>query len=279
MTEVETKSGSAERWGPLWGARPDDWALNEDQQTPSYEEALRRVGLERGQSVLDIGCGAGAFLRMVSERGASAAGMDASEALVELARKRVPEADIRVGEMEALPYEDDRFDLVTGFNSFFFANDIVAALREAGRVAKPGAPVVIQVWGPNERRDLEAMMAIAHPYLPPRPADAPPEPEYWRPGVLEDVATRAGLEPGEAFDLTWAYEYPDAETLGRALMAPAGIAKLVGPEREHEVREAIVEGLAGFRDPTGALPPGERVPLPDRASVERVLRRRAPVRP
>jgi hypothetical protein len=29
--------GSGSRWGPLWGARPADWALSEDQQTPSYE--------------------------------------------------------------------------------------------------------------------------------------------------------------------------------------------------------------------------------------------------
>ena len=63
----------------------------------------------------------------------------------------MPDADLRVGDMEALPYDDDTFDLVTGFNSFFFANDIVAAVREAGRVAKPGAPVVIQVWGAHER--------------------------------------------------------------------------------------------------------------------------------
>jgi SAM-dependent methyltransferase len=251
MTGVETKSGSAERWGPLWGARPDDWALSEDQQIPSYEEPLRRVGLEPGQLVLDIGCGAGAFLRLVADRGARPFGLDASEALIELARKRVPDADLRVGEMEALPYEDDIFDLVTGFTSFFFANDIVVALREAGRVAKPGAPVVIQVWGPHERRDLEAMMAIAHPYLPPRPSDAPPEPEYWKPGVLEDLASGAGLTPGEAFDLTWAYEYPDSDTLGRAMMAPAGIATLVGPEREPEVRAAIIEGLAPYRTPEG----------------------------
>jgi SAM-dependent methyltransferase len=251
MTEVGTKSGSAERWGPLWGARPDDWALSEGQQIPTYEAALARVDLERGQLVLDIGCGVGAFLRIVADRGARPFGLDASEALVDLARKRVPDADLRVGEMEALPYEDDSFDLVTGFNSFFFANDIGTALREAGRVAKPGAPVVIQVWGPHERRDLEAMMAIAHPYLPPRPADAPPEPEYWKPGVLEELATRAGLTPGEAFDVTWAYEYPDEETLGRALMAPAGIATLVGPEREEEVRAAIVEGLAPYRRPEG----------------------------
>jgi hypothetical protein len=141
--------------------------------------------------------------------------------------------------------------VVTGFNSFFFANDMVAALREAGRVAKPGAPVVIQVWGPYERRDLQAMMKIAHPFLPPRPPDAPPEPELWKPGVLEEMAIEAGLEPGEAFDVTWAYEYPDSETLGRALMAPAGIAVLVGPEREAEVRAAFVEGLTPFRSEQG----------------------------
>jgi SAM-dependent methyltransferase len=251
MTSAKAASGSAERWGPLWGARPDDWALSEDQQIPSYREALARVGLERGQLVLDIGCGVGAFLRLVAERGARPFGLDASEALIELARKRVPDADLRVGEMEALPYDDDAFDLVTGFTSFFFATDIVAALREAGRVARSGAPVVIQVWGPHARRDLEAMMAIAHPYLPPRPDDAPPEPEYWKPGALEDVATSAGLTPEQAFDLSWAYEYPDEETLGRAMMAPAGIAILVGPEREDEVRAAIVEGLAPYRTPDG----------------------------
>jgi SAM-dependent methyltransferase len=244
-------SGSAARWGPLWGARPDDWALSEEQQAPTYEAALECVGIEPGQRVLDIGCGVGVFLRLAADRGARPFGIDASEPLIELARTRLPHADLRVGEMEALPYDDDSFDLVTGFNAFFFANDIVAALREAGRVVKPGAPVVIQVWGPHERRDLEVMMAIAHPYLPPRPADAPPEPDYWQPGVLEELAARAGLTPGEAFDLTWAYEYPDADTLGRAMIAPAGIATLVGPEREQEVRAAIVEGLAPYRTPGG----------------------------
>ena len=252
MTEVRVKSGSAERWGSLWGARPDDWALSEDQQVPTYEEALRRVDLQAGQRVLDIGCGAGAFLRLVADRGVETFGLDASDALIELARTRLPQADLRVGEMEALPYQDDTFDLVTGFNAFFFANDMVAALREAGRVAKPGAPVVIQVWGPYERRDLDAMMKSAHPFLPPRPPDAPPEPEFWKPGVLEGMAAQAGLEPGEAFDITWAYEYPDVETLGRAMMAPAGIAKLVGSGHEPEVRAAIVDGLAPFRTEHGS---------------------------
>jgi SAM-dependent methyltransferase len=226
--------------------------LSEDQQIPTYEEALRRVDPQPGQLVLDIGCGVGAFLQLAQERGLRPCGVDASQALLEVAQSRLPEADLRLGEMEALSYEADTFDLVCGFNSFFFANDIVAALREAGRVAKPGAPVVIQVWGPHERNDLEAMKEIVRPFMPPRPADAPPEPDYSGPGVLEDLASRAGLEPEATFDVAWAYEYPDAETLGQALVAPAGIATLVGRDQEKAVKDAIVDGLRGKRTMEGA---------------------------
>src|SRR5262245_23094960 len=109
-------SGSASRWGPLWGARPEDWALSEDQQVPTYEKALERVDVAPGQRALDIGCGAGAFLRLVAERGGEPFGIDASESLIALARTRLPNADLRVGDMEELPYADGSFDLVTGFN-------------------------------------------------------------------------------------------------------------------------------------------------------------------
>jgi SAM-dependent methyltransferase len=248
-TASSATTGSASRWGPLWGARPADWALSEDRQLPSYEAALERTGLESGWCVLDIGCGAGAFLRSVSERGAIPSGIDASEALIAFAHTRLPDADLRAGEMEELPWQDDSFDLVTGFNSFFFANDIVVALREAGRVAKPGAQVVIQVWGAHERCDLEAMKRIARPFLPPRPRDAPADPDLSRPGALEALATAAGLTPMTEFDTTWALEYPDPETLGRAMVAVAGLALLAGPDREHELKTAIVDGLAPYRTP------------------------------
>jgi SAM-dependent methyltransferase len=250
-SQATASPGSAARWGPLWGARPADWALSEDKQLPTYEAALERTGLEPGSAVLDIGCGAGAFLRLVAERGGVPHGIDASESLIALAGSRLPDADLRVGEMEDLPWGDDSFDLVTGFNSFFFADDMVAALREAGRVAKPGAPVVIQVWGAHDRCDLEAMKQVARPFLPPRPPDAPPDPDLSQPGALQTLATEAGLTPESEFDTTWAVEYRDADTLGRSLVAVAGLATLAGPEREHELKAAIVDGLAPYRTADG----------------------------
>jgi len=247
-----TGSGSASRWGPLWGARPADWAISEDMQLPTYAAALERTGLEAGWKVLDIGCGGGAFLSIVSSRGAHSHGIDASDSLIAYAAARLPDAVLRIGEMEELPWRDDCFDLVTGFNSFFFANDMVAALREARRVAKPGAHVVIQVWGAHERCDLEAMKRVARPYLPPRPPDAPPDPDLSQPGLLEALALEAGLTPEIEFDTTWAYEYPDDATLGRALVAVAGLALLAGAEREEELRMAITTGLASYRRPDGS---------------------------
>jgi SAM-dependent methyltransferase len=221
-------------------------------QRPTYEAALARTGLEAHWRVLDIGCGAGAFLSLVADRGGEPHGLDASEALIAFARTRLPQADLRAGEMENLPWEDDSFDLVTGFNSFFFADDMVAALREAGRVAKPGAPVVIQVWGAHEHCDLEAMKQIVRPFLPPRPPDAPPDPDFSEPGALEALAASAGLQPETEFKAAWTLEYPDPATLGRATVAVAGLAVLVGPERERELETAIVDGLAPFRMPDGS---------------------------
>ena len=75
-------------------------------------------------------------------------------------------------------------------------------------------------------------------------------------GLLTDgprgLLVRPPLTPVEAFATSWAYTYPDAKTLGRALLAPAGFALLVGAEREDEVKKAIVDGLAAFRLPDGS---------------------------
>jgi SAM-dependent methyltransferase len=150
--------------------------------------------------------------------------------------------------MEDLPWEDDFFDLVAGFNSFFFAADMQAALREAGRVAKPGAPVVIQVWGRPERCALTTMKDAVKPYMP---EPAPAAPPFWRAGVLEGMAADAGLTPDEAFDVSWAYEFDNDEDLATAMVAPGGIVATLEQVGEDTVRSAIVNALARYRGPDG----------------------------
>ena len=221
-------SGSAGRQGDLWGQRPQAWGAIEEQQRPTYEEGIRRAGLKAGDRVLDVGCGTGVFLRAVTDMGGRAYGLDASRALLRVARARVPEADLRVGDAESLPHEDDSFDLVTGFNSFFFADDMVAALREAGRVAKPGAPVLVQVWGRPERCDLTPMLAAVGSLRPPQP------------------------EPRDALASALGARRPRGDRRGRRPRPAGGLRPAHGlrvPRRAHADRPAAVTRRRDRGDP------------------------------
>ena len=245
-----TMTTTAERSGQAWGLLARDWAEVEAQQRPTYEAAIRRAGITAGQTVLDAGCGTGAFLRAAADHGAAVCGIDASHALLELARERVPEADLAQGDLMHLPYVDDCFDAVTGFNAFFFADDMVAALREAGRVAKPGAPIVIQVWGRPERFDLGLMKAVLARFTPPRDPSGVDPNQLWRHGELERLAAAAGLRPDVAFDVEWSYAFADEAHLTRAMMSAGGFGAIAGDQRD-AARDAIVEALAGCRLPDG----------------------------
>jgi SAM-dependent methyltransferase len=237
----------AARQGRIWGARAAAWAEEEEAEAAKFEEPLARAGIGPGRAVLDVGCGSGAFLELAARREARVAGLDASEALLAIARRRVPEADLRVGDMGRLPFDDDAFDAVTGFNSFVLAPDMTEAVREAGRVARPGAPVVIQVWGRPERVALTPMFAALRELR----GAPPPGPPLARPGALEAVAETAGLSPGEAFDVAFALEYPDEPTLLRRMLSPGPVAELAEAIGEEVVTEAILRSLAPCRGPDG----------------------------
>jgi SAM-dependent methyltransferase len=178
---------------------PRDWAVVEDAQMPTYETAIEHLGLGDGQLALDLGCGTGAFLRAAADRGAQVAGLDAAERLLAIARERVPEAVLVAGDMQELPFADDKFDVVTGFSSLFFADDMTRALSEARRVCKPGGTVLVQVFGRPERCSLEVMKRAVMPLLG-LDRDEPP---YWRFDMLEQIAREAGLTPLESFYSSW----------------------------------------------------------------------------
>jgi SAM-dependent methyltransferase len=153
--------------------------------------------------------------------------------------------------MQSMPFGDDTFDLVTGFNSFFFADDIVAALREARRVARPRGTVVVQVWGHPDQCALTPMKDALAPFLPPPPRDARPQPALWEPGVLEAIVAEAGLTARETFTTSWSFEFADDDALVRGLLAAANAELAARAAGRTAVAAAILQALAPARRPDG----------------------------
>jgi ubiquinone/menaquinone biosynthesis C-methylase UbiE len=114
---------------------------------PVYDAVFERTGIGPGTRYLDLGCGAGMAAQVAAGRGAKVSGLDAAEALLAIARDRVPEGDFHHGDLEDLPFEDESFDVVTGFNSIQYAGNPVVALREARRVVRAYGAVAVVTWG------------------------------------------------------------------------------------------------------------------------------------
>jgi len=233
----------------LWSVRAAGWAEHEAQYRPLYQQALHRLELAPGATVLDVGCGSGVFLRTAADAGARVWGLDASAALIELARSRVPEADLRIGDLQFLPYDADVFELITSFNSLAFAADPIAALRDAGRVAQPGGRVLVLVWGRPERCQLSPMLRAVRSLAPP-PVES--KRGLHEPGVLEAMATAAGLTPTAAGEFVSDLEFADDVTLLRQLQSPASVVRVARTVGDERVRATILESLAAFRSPSGA---------------------------
>jgi SAM-dependent methyltransferase len=238
--------------GELWSTRAGDWAeLQESQHRLKYEDAIQRIGIGPGRTVLDLGCGAGTFCRMAADAGATVTGIDAAPALVEIARERVPEGQFDVGDIQSLPYEDGSFDRVTAFNSVQFVPGPAAALAEIRRVSRPGARVYILVWGRQEHTELVAIMKALHPLAPPRPPGGPGAFALSPPGLLEDLITGSGLTPLEAGYIELPYEYPDQATMLRAQCSSAPAVLAARTSGEAKVSEAIISALLPYRTESG----------------------------
>ena len=137
-------------------------------------DICRRV-TDRRPRILDVGCGTGANLLMLSEYG-DAEGVDISEDALAFCRERGLDK-VKLGAGEELPYDDGTFDLVTAFDVVEHMDDDLAGLREMRRVLRPGGRVLLFVpafmflWGvqddvSNHRRryrlpELERVLAQA----------------------------------------------------------------------------------------------------------------------
>jgi len=130
---------------------------------------------KRRPRILDVGCGTGANLQMLSNFGV-AEGVDVSTEALNFCRARGL-AKVRQGAAEALPFEDASFDVVTGLDVVEHLDDDVAGLKEMRRVLRPGGrallfvPAFMFLWGVQDdishhrRRytlpDLKARLAEA----------------------------------------------------------------------------------------------------------------------
>ena len=119
---------------------------------PLTNRGLSLVEIHDGWTMLDIGCGGGATLKRLLKRskGAQVYGIDISEESVAKARKvnaNVLDRQVFVtqGSAEKLPYEDNKFDLVTAVETVYFWPDLPNCLKEVRRVVKPGGRFAIMV--------------------------------------------------------------------------------------------------------------------------------------
>lgn len=245
-------SGSASLQGELWGARAEDWAdVQERGGLPLFETVASGLDVGAGMRLLDAGCGAGLFCALAAEAGASVSGLDAAEALLAIARERVPEGDFRAGDLEQLPWEDGSFDLVTIFNALQFAADPAAALREAGRVVHQEGRIVVAVWGRPEDNDAAALMQALVPLRPEAPVSAAGPFALSEDGTLQRLIESVGLAAGDVHEVPCPWVYPDLDTAVRGF-GSAGPAILAERHSGREaVESAIAEALQRFDDGTG----------------------------
>jgi ubiquinone/menaquinone biosynthesis C-methylase UbiE len=104
----------------------------------------------KGLEWLDVGCGNGAFTETLIARAAPAevVGIDPSEGQLAYARGRdgAKRAQFRIGNAQALPFADNRFEAASMALVITFVPDAAKAVAEMARVVRPGGPVATYMW-------------------------------------------------------------------------------------------------------------------------------------
>lgn len=227
----------------MWSAAPRDWAeLQEPFCRPLWQDTLAALGVKQGVRFLDAGCGGGGACGLAATLGSDVTGFDASEALLAIARERLPSAQFVHGDLEQLPFPTEHFGAALAANSVIFAEDIRQAMRELRRVVRPGGRVAITSWGKPEQVEMRAVFAAVANAMPQRPPGGGPF-AWSADGALAELLAEAGLtviaEGGSQCD----FRYPDFEACWRAQSSAGNYQpalQTIGPDRLRQlVREAV----------------------------------------
>src|SRR4051794_28966079 len=184
------------------------------------------AGVEAGMRVVDVGCGPGGLTTELTSRigGEGVAAIDPAEQFVAACQERNPEADVREGVAEELPWPDDAFDAALSSLVVAFMRDADQGLGEMARVTRPGGTVAACMW------DIAGggMEMLSRYWRAVRAVQADTEGEANRPGTSEgDLAARLeriGLEDVRDETLTARADYAGFDDLWEPFLYGVGPA-------------------------------------------------------
>jgi SAM-dependent methyltransferase len=245
--------GSSKVQGELWGAAAHDWAeLQEPQHRPVWEAMLNAARVGSGSRFFDAGCGGGGTSLMAAQRGAHISGLDASEALIAIARERIPAGDFRVGDLEALPYADKVFDAIIAALSVQYTTDPIAALQELKRVCAPEGYFVISTWGLPEQCEQRVVLKAVRDTLPSPPAGGGPF-ALSAAGALESLVEQAGWKVTESCEVDCPFEYKDLDAHWQAQRSAGPLQSALRVVDEERLRAAVEQAVEPYRTNTGGV--------------------------
>lgn len=160
--------------GQLWSVAPTYWSQHfEPWFLPLYKKTLEQIQLTENHLLLDAGCGSGMFTNLAIKAGAEVIGIDAAPGLLEVARKRNPRNNFLEEDLESMPFADNSFHVVAGFNSFQYAGSFEKALQEAKRVLRAGGKLVVAIWDKPQHSEAVHVLKAIGSLLPAPPAGTP----------------------------------------------------------------------------------------------------------
>lgn len=226
-----------------WGRLAADFAtLAEPSNCREYVAVHHRLGVGDGDRLLDVACGSGLALELAGIRGAVCSGIDASARLIAVARDRSPAADIRVGDMHALPWEPGSFDVVTSFRGVWGTTP--DAVTEIHRVLAPGGRLGLTVWGHIKASSGAWALSPFRLADPPAVANQAAMVALGRPGAGEELLTRSGFVDVRRLEVPFALEFADPQTYARSLASTGPAYEAIQAVGEDAFRDAAVRVAA-----------------------------------